>query len=612
MDDMDRRSLLKIAGASAGYMALTGCAADNTAGATPDSISTAAPPPARSSVSIEPFEVDGNRVTIRTATQIAVIDSGRLVSLVRRSDGAEFVKDPNDKRPSLELVYPPDSVPPLGTISGDKVSCIRMNPRRVEFRFNCWSGDGVIAVYADEETGDILIEPSGYASRPGLRACRWSLAGIAPDLKLVAPFFQGVKLPIEDPLLGNDGYPWLWPSDWEAGFVIFEGTDGGFWVHCRDSAFRYKSLRVGTKDDPRRVAFDTEVYGPLDNTLAAGGIAWRINVFDGDWKTPAATYRDWLREAYRLDRETRAPWVQQVRFAVSWCPSDTALLDALAVKIGPDKVLLHASRWRKDPYDEKYPTYTASDQGKAFVKRAREMGFHVMPHCNAVDMDPGHPVYPLVRDFRYRHIETHKALGWTWIQGESRDLPESNASLPMHPDAKTMVKIHNGLSMWRSILAENIGAAADDLDLEAVFLDVTLGTYNLHNSLVENMTSSEGMQRLIAQVAALRNGLAVAGEGRNEVTMRHQSFGQVHLFNSFQKTIDGLDRCGGTPVNEFVFGSLCRSFGYSRLSGRTADEELRMRTHVSLGAVPTVTVRSADEIRNPNNAVKKMLEIATS
>ena len=603
MEDVNRRSLLKIAGASAGLYALSANADTGAA----DAPSAASPSVA---AGVEPFAVDGTKVTVRTRTLSAVFDAGKLVSLVRKSDGKEFLRDASE-RPPLELIYPENDRSPVGSVSGDKVACIRMNPRRVEFRLNGWYGDGVIAVYADEATGDVIVEPSGYASRPGLRACRWSLSGVDGGLKLVAPFFQGVKLPIEDPLLGNSGYPWLWPADWEAGLLIFEGADGGFWVHCRDDRYRYKAVRIGAKDDPRRVALDTETYGPLDESLAAGGLAWRLNVFEGDWKNPASTYREWLWSAWGLAGETRPRWLDGLRFAVSWCPSDTGILDALAERIDPGKVLLHVSRWRKDPYDENYPTYVADERGKAFLKRAREMGFHAMPHCNAVDMDPSNPVYAYVRDFQYRHIESKKVLGWTWFDGEVRPVPESNAARPLHPDRKTMVKIHNGLSMWRSILTENIGLAADDCDLEAVFLDVTLGTWNLHNCLVENMTSSEGMQRLIAQVAALRGGLAVGGEGRNELTMQHESFGQVHLFNSYQENVEGLERCGGTPVNEFLFGRICRSFGYTRLSGRTPGEALRMRIHVANGAIPTVTVRSADDIRNPNDAVKEMLSLAT-
>ena len=109
------------------------------------------------------------------------------------------------------------------------------------------------------------------------------------------------------------------------------------------------------------------------------------------------------------------------------------------------------------------------------------------------------------------------------------------------------------------------GAAAT-LDLETVFLDVTLVSQNLHNCFVEGLTSSEGMLRLIDHVGGLGRGLVVGGEGRNEVTARGLSFAQAHLFRSWQENAEGLERTGGcalgepvrraapskTPTNEYV------------------------------------------------------------
>ena len=92
--------------------------------------------------------------------------------------------------------------------------------------------------------------------------------------------------------------------------------------------------------------------------------------------------------------------------------------------------------------------------------------------------------------------------------------------------------------------------------------------------------------------------------------MQELSCAQAHLFRSHQSNIEGLERTGGCALGEFMFGGLCRSFGYSRLNGKTPESALRMRTHVSLGAVPTVTVRSAAEIEGPNEAVEEMLALA--
>lgn len=74
--------------------------------------------------------------------------------------------------------------------------------------------------------------------------------------------------------------------------------------------------------------------------------------------------------------------------------------------------------------------------------------------------------------------------------------------------------------------------------------------------------------------------------------------------------MEGLDRTGGCPLNNHLFGRLCRSFGYSGLGGRNADEELRARIHEEHGALPTITIRSAAEIASPTAAVKRTLEAA--
>ena len=104
---------------------------------------------------------------------------------------------------------------------------------------------------------------------------------------------------------------------WEAGLAILEGRDGGFWVHTQ--AVRTATSAVtGSQAAADMLAFDAESYGPIDETLAAGGIAWRINVFQGDWRTPAQRYKDWLWSAYGLAAaETlRRPWFHEIKLAV--------------------------------------------------------------------------------------------------------------------------------------------------------------------------------------------------------------------------------------------------------------------------------------------------------
>ena len=551
---------------------------------------------------------EGNLVRVETRTLKAVLDRGLIVSLTRKSDNRELIKASADQRQAFQLIYAKGEAVTLGNGVGDRFDCLQLNDNLVHVRIDSWYGNAVIAVSTDTLTGDLIVEPGGYASRPGLRACRWLLDGIGPKLELIAPFFQGIRLPLEDSLIVNSH--WGWPHSWEAGLAILQGEKGGLWVHCQDNRYRFKALQVGLPDDPRCLGFETEVYGPIDNNLASGGLAWRINVYDGSWEIPAGRYRDWLARAYGLENRINPAWVQKVKLALSWAPSDPGLLDALAKRVKPERVLLHIPNWRKDDYDENYPTFQPSEEGRNFIQKAREMGFHAMPHFNSIDMDPSNPAYNYIRDFQYREVESKKVQGWSWYQGGTLPVPESNAARMRNRDKKTMIKVHPGLDMWRSILAENILPPARDLSLEIVFLDVTLCTWNLYNAIVENTGPTEGMQRLEALIGGLGKGLAVAGEGRNEITMQDQAFSQVHLFQSWQTNTRGLGQLITCPLDEFLFGKWCRSFGYSGLNGRTPEQELRMQLHLDLGAVPTITVRSADEVENPNPMVKKMLELA--
>ena len=559
------------------------------------------------------MRTEGHKIIIDTHTQSAVIEKGFLTLLKSKKTSEQFIEGVAvDKSAALQLIYRDNETVAIDESKFGNITTRQISPLKAEIVFHSWDGDGVIWVSVEPESGDILIEPSAYSSRPGVLACRWNLAGIRPDLQLVAPFFQGIKLKLDDSLIANSH--WDWPFYWEAGLAILQSNKGGFWVHTQDNRYRYKSLHVGSGSQKNLLGFDSQAYGPIDDNLSAGGIVWRINVFEGDWKVPAEQYRGWLWDAYNLkaEEQKRHEWTQDVKFAVSWCPGDGSILDAITKKVKPEHCLIHYPNWRTDPYDENYPTYIPSNAAKAFIKKGQAMGFRIMPHFNSIDMDPSNPAYAYLRDFQYRGIERKDLRGWSWYRGRGLGVPESNASRLNNRDKKVMVKIHPGLSMWRSILGENILQAARELDLETVFIDVTLVSHNLYNCFVEATTPTEGMNKIIHHVASLRDGLVVGGEGLNEITVQGLSFAQAHLFKSWQTSIDGLERTGGCNLNEVLFGKLCRTIGYSGLSGRNEDQALRMKMHIEHGAIPTVTIRSAKEIESPNPAVKQMLDLAGS
>jgi hypothetical protein len=561
-----------------------------------------AAPGAGASVAIEE-----GRIRVETPTLSAVFEKALLVSLVRKSDRRQLVRaSPRDTQ-GVYLIYPFGEAVPFGNRDTDRFTPHRINDLKAEFRIEGFDGDGVMRIEADPATGDLVVELGLASSRPGVRSCRWLLAGIDPELDLIAPFFQGVRVRLEDPLVHNTF--WNWPHRWESPLAILQGPTGGLWVHARDTRPLYKNIQVGRPGDPRCLGFDTDAFGPLDHNLSAGGLAWRVNVYDGDWRVPAARYRKWLAETYALDKVARPPWVNDITLSVVWCPPDTAILDALSRRIDPRRVLIHISDFTSFRGYGNFPDFTPSEQGRAFFRKGLAMGFHIMPHFPALDIDPAQPAYDGIRDFQYRELENKKLVGWTSAGGEG-PVPESHAARVRAPAGSSIMRMHPGLGMWRSILSENILKTVEDLNATEVFLDVTMNTHNVDNAWVEGRTPTEGMIRLEETIADLGHGLVLGGEGRNEVTMRSQAFGQVHLFKSWFTNIPGLDRLTMVPLGEFLYGEWCRAFGYARLSGATPEEALRMKLQLNQGAVPTITVRSAAEIDNPNAAVLEMFDRA--
>jgi hypothetical protein len=557
------------------------------------------------------IKVKDNNVYIETKTLTAVVTNGLFTSIKSKQNGEEYITgvDP-DKDQALQLVYGDNQTEVLDKGTLTTITTHSMSDHCAEIRIESWFGNGIIALTEDRENGDLIVEPSAYSARPGVLACRWNLCGIRKDLELVAPLYQGIKLKLDDPLINNTR--WRWPVSWEAGFSILQGKDSGFWIYTKDTQFRYKTLNVGSGTSPYTLGLDTEAYGPIDNNLSAGGLSWRINTYTGSWHKPASLYKEWLWQAYDLEkaRKKRPDWIYDLKMAVSWCPTDIDILYALKEKVDPKKVLIHVPHWRTDKYDQNYPSYKASEKGREFIRKGIEMGFHMMPHFNAMELDPSNPNFVYLKDFVYRDINTKRYLGWAWINRKSEPVPQSHSILQKSREYNVMTKIHPGARIWRSILGDNMLEAVAETSTNLVFIDISHNTYNLHNCLVNNMTPTEGVKELIDYLAELKDGLLIGGEGLNEITMQGHTFAQVHLFQSSGRSIPGLERTGGCDINNYIFGDLCKSFGYSGLNGATEYETLRMRIHEEHGAIPTITMNKAEEVINPNNAFKRIFDNA--
>ena len=572
--------------------------------------------------------IDGTKVTFTTKTLAAVFTDGVLTEL-KSIKGEEFISAPadfgagsiggasgisgaggvaGDAGDAYQLVYPGNDAYPLR-----KRSSVYVQPLNDHSAFICidgWYGEGVIKVEEDLETGDLLVTPSVTTKRGGLRAIRFIVNGIREDLRVVAPLYQGVNLALDDPLLKNSCY--RWPIEWDAGLIILQGEKSGFWIHTQDRQYRYKALRTGLGADSRALGFDTEAYGPIDHNKCAGGITWRFNVYEGGWQVPAERYRSWLFDAYNLHRAaaSRPDWLWDINMAILCFQSDMDILDALAKKTDPSKTLLKPVEWRTDKYDQNYPRYIETESAAAFMRKAKDLGFHAMPHMNALQIDPLHEDYYKVEGFELPDIDTKKIWGWVWDKDfNCLDVPKGATALRNSRESNTMVMIHPGLSKWRSMFMHNIKGVISRLDLDCVYIDQTSCIFNNCNCLVENTTTAEGMNMLIHQVAALNGGIAVCGENLNEITFQGQSLATVMLYNGPHQPMDGVERTGGCDLGNFLFGSLCRTYGGFNPELSTEDARLIMRIYREHGSFPEFYIRNAEDLRNPYPFLKEALKM---
>ncbi len=553
---------------------------------------------------------EGNRIDVVTTRLRARFEGPRLIEL-RDPDGNVLLAAPTGEAavPAIEVFFQDNQAMPVGAGPHARIRTQRVSDVCAHVFIEDDEADAFLRIAVDPE-GRLLVEPAAQALRPSLGLVRWSLAGIADGLQLVAPFFQGARLELEHPLAV--GY-WAWPSGWEAALAILQGASGGFSVRTEDRLQTPKALRVGNDRNARTLGFDTEAHGPWDRNQAVGSLTWILDTHEGGWEVPVDSYRRWLFAEYRLDRvaSLRPDWVGDVRLAIQWCPCKEEILTALAKATDARTVLLHVPGWRADAYDENYPEYNPSDTGRAFITAALGMGFRAMPHFNYFAMDPNHPLFARMRDFLARDVRSKRLMGWRWKSGTCPPFPQAVGTLGAHRDEKVMAYVHPGASAWRRELVARIAAAARELDAPGVFVDQTLCTYNLDNAQVENLSMPEGMAALTRELTDLRTPagapLAVGGEGRHELSMQYQSVAQVHLYRSWHRNADRFAELDPVPVCERLFGSLCRSMGYTDLGGDTPDNQLRLQVHEKLGAIPSLTLRSAEQITSPNAFVKQLL-----
>ena len=557
--------------------------------------------------------VSGSRITVDTFTQTAVFEGGRMSSLICKQNGERYLYDPDAaSRPyPISAVYPMKRTSGLGVNEEVSLDIIQYSDTYVRIAYSGWFGHGELAIEEDCENGDICITPAVHSARPGLKACRYAWYGLREDLWVTVPYMQGVRMPLDEPILRTQNLQHLpYPANWEDNFVAFGNEEGGFSVYCRGARDRHKYLHLGAEDSDFAFSIDDENFGPYDTLCSAGGVTWRIRTYTGDWTTPVCAYRDEVlraEPAWKKSEKTRPAWFDDIRMAVSWFPCDRDALDILRRHIDPKHVLIHIPRWRIYEYDQQYPDFTPSAEGQAFIEYGRSLGFHMAPHCNSLEIDPSIPEFELVRDFRYRDADTRDAFGWGLGKNGFLGVPEENQSIRSHRHYNVMTKIHPALPAWQTLLTKNVKAAVDALKVDTMFMDVTLCMWSITQGLVNNTSVMGGMEQLFDVLNHI-GGVTYGGEGMNEMIL-FQHFAQGHTAFLDDASRSRIPVKYYAPVNHLLMGELCHLIAYH--SGHNAETNTeQLQCDLRRGFLPCPFGLS--DIDRPGSAANLALEAALS
>ena len=533
--------------------------------------------------------VEGQKVLVDSKQFTAVFDGAALTSL-KSKDEIEFLHPENPDVP-LDVLFADYST--LGKDKREKCVVTQLSDIAARVILTGADSDRSLLITLDPSTGNLCITPSSKTSRRGVVSVRWNVS-FHPDADVILPCVNGILVKSGSAFPGNDRFPWTFR--WNAQLIISEREKHTCMIYSRDNSFKFKALNLNRKDDKTTLGFESEVAGPVWQNNTAGGVEWRINVYDGDWKVPASQYKDWLEKTYQLEskRVFRPEWVDKINFSVGWAGTVPAMLDALAKVNPPEKTLIHLSGWRTDGYDINYPNYVPSEDARAYMKKANEMGFKVMPHFNYFSVYYDNPFYQEVRDFQIRGVHHNDPQGWHWP-------PDTH-------DYTRMAYIHPGFGIWRRKLIEVVKEACGTISAPAVFIDQTLCTWNTDNGLVEGMTTVEGLWRLQEEFTSIHPDIVLAGEGLNEISFQRECFAQAHIHDGWgdlkQHHVDAAH-----PICSYLWDRHCRLVGYYHLTPGHSDSDLGIEIYRRMGAIPTVITNNPEHIDPALPAFRKLLDL---
>ena len=396
--------------------------------------------------------------------------------------------------------------------------------------------------------------------------CRHEVAIKAAKIALDLPYMK-MLAPEQVDLEEASWRQWDFPRDWRTGFAIWQHDQRFFTVVTQESPWRFRRLRALRNGDRMRLEIIQDA-SLRERTRSFASSVWELGYRD-TLDVLLDEYARFVGQAFAApgfaQRADMPAWMKRVSLVVNLHGTDwngqtnldfagmTQAAEALAPLFPPPQTVLYPIGW-DGRYMRAYPDYEPSpglgghEGFRSFVARARGLGFHVMPHLNAMAVNMRHPLYLthlkdyVIRDYNGlpRHSYTidwdHDGLG-----------DAAHAYIALEPLA------------LREILVAAANRLVRDYGIDAVFLDETCNVF--YNDPAWDQV--EGVRRLIHDLHTAHPDLLIAGEEWNEMLL-----GLTPLVQIWEETQDGRKGFGRekSPLMRAWAGRFIRACGYLALA----------------------------------------------
>lgn len=457
-----------------------------------------------------------------------------------------------------------------------------------------WPGGELTTTAVSNSDGSASLFQAG-AQKSGISAVGFCLS-VSDRYDLIIPAWGGIRLSAGQPDIHLGFERLTYPDLWQAQMFLIQGEHDGLLVYAADDGSQFKTLSI--RHDAGRFALSVESVpqAPFARCQSFRSAEWRILPYQGDWQEGARRYKAFSDRQFKLPAIDRGKpaWTKETQLALLTDLEDIPMLEELTKFVDPRRVMLIIPGWRKADYDTAFPDYTPAPVFRYRIQAARKLGYRVCLYFNMLGAATDSPEY---REFLFEahclNPVTNEPIMERYSAG-GRDYAFS--------------QLNPASSIWQRIFIAKAQAVADELPIDAIHLDQSLLCFNDGRGLVDGMTSMQGNVRFQQKLAEALPGIAFSGEGVNEFNLRYASFLQMHVYGLDSSKRAWEEKRGAQicPLWQVLYGEYVSLYHYPAMP-TTLDEAYYLmwqRLGARMGLLPTLMRISADEVRNPNQAMQ--------